>query len=559
MRLPNITGIQNHKVLRVTLITGLIFFIIGSGALAVFYLTERNSTKTTRQQDNFSRRLREYDTLFWDNSADRDFERLNRELDKLEKMTIGVESRLSVLKRRRSLARIHQPSLENYRKSVNNAVELYPMSQPIAAIAAEALIKNTAINKEAEAKLREWMVLLNDPLFNTLRLGLHILLGDFKNPEKAMRVPVLNSSFSPDVTEEVLLDIIILRILNNDIHGAASDVQAMLYSPSPSVNSLRFTAEFFYDFGDLERSAEIFSAINDEKAIGREADALYLAGFEESARLIWSILSDSQNEPLKERSLYNLGVTANDIFEAALYFGKLVNTEIANNIPVSAEKQFGLIYYSRLLDIPQAINVLEKIKPADYPYVDLELCKRQAPVRELRKQFAEAWLLLDRHYDNEELYRWVSWLFLFQRNYDELRILLNRVENLKSNGQWTPAYWTSTHWAEVCGSIELMLKGDIDTAENILRSIPAEEADWTVHANLGRNIEARRSPSRAIEQYNLAALKTENYKTAAKIQLRIAKCFSALGRPDEALRALQYATELDPENIAVRLELDKMF
>jgi len=558
MRLPNITGIPNHKVLRITLISGLIIFILGSGALAVFYLTERNSTKITRQQDNFSRRLSEYDTQFWDNSANRDFERLTRELDKLEKKTIGVESWLSVLKRRRALARIHQPSLENYRKSVNNAVELYPMSQPIAAIAAEALIRNTAINREAEAKLREWIVLLNDPSFTTLRLGLHILLGDFKNPEKAMQVPVL-ISISPDITEDILLDMVILRILNNDIHGAASDVQAILRSPSPSVNSLRFSAEFFYDFGDLERSAEIFSLINDEKATGREADALYLAGFEGSARLIWSMLSDSQNEPLKERSLYNLGVTAYDIFEAALYFGKLVNIEIANNVPVSAEKQFGLIYYSRLLDIPQAINILEKIKPVNYPYVDLELCKRQAPVRELRKQFAEAWLLLDRHYDNEELYKWVSWLFLFQRNYDELRILLNRVENLKLNGQWTPAYWTSTHWVEVCRSIELMFEGDIETAGNILRSIPAEEADWTVHANLGRNIEAQRSPSRAIEQYNLALLKTENYKTSAKIQFRIAKCFSALGRADEALRSLQYATELDPENLAVRLELDKMF
>jgi len=117
----------------------------------------------------------------------------------------------------------------------------------------------------------------------------------------------------------------------------------------------------------------------------------------------------------------------------------------------------------------------------------------------------------------------------------------------------------SAHWVEVCRAIQLMFGGDIETAENILRSIPAEEADWTVHANLGRNIEAQRSPSRAIEQYNLASLKTENPKTSAKIQFRIAKCFYALGRPDEALRALQYAAEMDPENLAVRLEFEKLF
>jgi len=551
MRLPSVTGIKNNRVLRIILFTGLILLLLSSGVFTVFYLAERNATKTTRQQDNFSRSLREYDIQFMDTSADRDFEHLNRELDKLEKKAIGVESWLSVLKRRRTLAHIHQPSIENYKKSVNNAVELYPMSQPVAAIAAEALVKNTAINREAEAKLREWIALLNDSSFNTLRLGMHILLGDFKSPASAMQIPV---SLSSGGTESVALDLILLKILHNDIHAAASDIQTLLHSPFPSVNSLRLSAEFLYDFGEIERSAEIFSTINDEKAISREADALYLAGFHDSARLIWSILSDSQDIPLIERSLYNLGVTANDKYEAASFFEKLINTYTAYDSPVSTERQFGILHYSRLLDIPQAINVLEKVKPAAYPYIDLELCKRQAPVQELGRQLAEAWLLLDRHYDNEELYRWVSWLFLFQRNYSELKILLNRIENFQQNGQWASAYW-----AETCKAIKLMFEGELETAENILRSIPAEKADWTVHANLGRNIEAQRSPSRAIEQYNLATLKTENPKTAARIQFRIAKCFSALGRPDEALRALQYAMELDPENLAVRLEFDKLF
>jgi len=554
MRLPSITGIKNNRVIRIILFAGLILFILGSGIFTFFFISEKNATKTTRQQNNFSKSLREYDTQFKDTGADKDFERLNRDLDKLEKMAIGVESWLSILKRRRTIAYIHPPSMENYKKSVNNAMELYPMSQPIAAIAAEALVKNAAINREAEAQLRDLIVLLVDPSFNDLRLGLHILLGDFNNPARAMQIPGSLPSVSPDGTEDVLLDMVILKILNNDIHGAASDIQTILHSPYPSVNSLRLSAEFFYDFGDLERSAEIFSAINDDKARSREADALYLAGFHDSARLIWSMLSDSQNEPLKEHSLYNLGVTADDKDEAASFFEKLTNNIMVYNVPVSAEKQFGIIHYSRLLDIPQAITALEKIKPADYPYIDLELCKRQTPVRELGRQLAEAWLLLDRHYDNEELYRWVSWLFLFQRNYSELKILLNRIDNLQSNEQWSSSYW-----AEVCKAIKLMFEGDLETAENILRAIPVEEADWTVHANLGRNIEAQRSPSRAIEQYNLALLKTEDPKTAAKIQFRIAKCFSALGRTDEALRALQYAIELDPENLAVRLEFDKMF
>jgi hypothetical protein len=50
----------------------------------------------------------------------------------------------------------------------------------------------------------------------------------------------------------------------------------------------------------------------------------------------------------------------------------------------------------------------------------------------------------------------------------------------------------------------------------------------------------------------------EDRKTAAKIQLRIAKCFSASERPSEAWRALEYALDLDPDNLTTRLELERI-
>jgi len=531
--------------------------------MSVFFLIERSATKTTRQQENFAQSLRDYDAQLNEiTGAEKDFVLLNRELDRIEKKAISVESWLSVLKRRRALARIHPPSMENYRISVNSAAKAYPMSQPVAAIAAAALIKDTAVNMETEESLRSLLPLFSDTALNTLALSLHVILGDFKNPETSKVIPYYVFS---DGTESITINLAIMKILRGDIPAAASDIQTILHSPSPFTETLRFAAEFYYDFGDLERSAEIFSHIDDEKARIREADALYLAGFRDSARSIWYMLANN-NMP-NGRSLYNLGVTAKESEEAAAWYKKLVDLNITNadNLPAPDVRQFGLIRYSRTLDFPQAIEALEKTEGLDphlHPFIDLELCKRQSSGRELGRQFADTWLLLDRHSENEYLYRWASWLFLFQRNYGELSILLDRIDHFQ-NDHLNEHLQYEQPWAKTIKAIQMMFDGNLEAAEETLRSIPLEDAQtqgiqWLIYANLGRIMETQRSHGRALEQYELAAYKTENPQTRAKIILRIARCLSILGRPEEARRALEYALDLDPGNLSARLELDRL-
>jgi len=146
------------------------------------------------------------------------------------------------------------------------------------------------------------------------------------------------------------------------------------------------------------------------------------------------------------------------------------------------------------------------------------------------------------------MYEWAVWLFLFQRSYSEAKILLNRHEMLKFEDQWTKIY----------KAIVLMFDGNLDDAQDIMLSIPANEAEWPVHANLGRLMEAQHSPSQALEQYEIAASKAQNPRTAARIQIRIAKCLTALYRPIDAILALQYALELDSDNLTARIELDRL-
>ena len=530
-------------MLRITLAAGLILLVFSCGALVVFYFIERGKTGNTRQQDSFFNLLSEYDS-----QADiiagtgREFDNLDRELDRLEKRAITVESWLSILKRRRALAALHTPSAEAYSESIKRAQKAYPLSQQIAAIAAAALIKDTALNRQAEEQLRDLLSLITDPSFNTMRLGLHVLLGDFRNPERASQ---FMDGFAPDGNEAIAVDLAILKIMRADFRGAAADIQTLLNSPSPpSKNTLRFSAEYYYDFGDLLRSAQVFSQIEDEQAMIRMADALYLSGYTDSARSIWTILAEMPNE----NSLYNLAVTSEDRDEAASFLERLVNADPESK---KDSRQFGLIRYSRLFPYNRAISILESnenLIPSDYPFIDLELTKRHAQTREPGRQVSEAWLLLDRHPENEDLYWWASWVFFFQRYYDEADILFAHAKRLEFEGQWVSVY----------SAIQLMRQGDLETAESILRSIPAETAGWHIFANLALILESQRSTARALEQYELAVSKSQNPKIASRIQFRVARCYSTLGNASEARRALEYALELDPENITAQLELDRI-
>jgi len=534
------------SLLPITLLAGLILLILSGVVLTVFYLIERSESKVMRQQDSFYRILHEYDIsvdMYKSGiytGTEKEFEKLNSELDRLEKRVIGVESWLSLLKRRRNLAKLYPPSTKAYHNAVVRALEAYPQSQPVAALAAAAFVKDAGLNRETQQKLRELIPLLTDFAFGELRLSLHVILGDFKNPQAAAQIETdfLNSS-----NEDTTVDLAILKILRADFQGAAAQVQD-LYNRFPTTGTLRFLAEYLYDFGDLRRSAQFFSYIpEDDNALLRQADALFLAGLTPNARSIWSILANSNNE----NAIYNLAVTAEKSDEAEALFEKLVNIDSSS---ITESRQAGLIHYSRLLDYPQAIKLLEKtdgIKPSDFPYIDLELCRRHSVLQERGRQLAEAWMLLDRHPENEELYRWAAWLMFFQRYFDEADILLRRAENLNFEGNWDDIY----------RAIYLMTEGNLDKAESILRPIASDDGKWYVYANLARIFEEQRSPSRALDQYEKAIALLDNPKKEARIKFREAKCYNALARPSEAMQALRQAVDLDPDNHSARLELDR--
>jgi tetratricopeptide (TPR) repeat protein len=521
-------GKFSSGMLRITFLAGCILFVLTLFVLIFLRVSVHSSA--AEKETGFLHDLREYDRL-----SSLDPQELDKELDKLEKKAIGVEAWLSVLKRRREISRKHQTFFENYRKSLERACKAYPWSQPIAALTAASLINNTAINREIEQKLRELLPLFTD--FSDLRLSLNVLLGDFHTPLRAMELTQLPGYWKYN-NEDIDIDLAILKILRGA--SAAADIQTALLAEEPSENFLRFAAEYYYDFGSLIKSAELFSLIEGDSALLRQADALYLADLTDNARQLWLITADN------EESLYNLAVTSDNKDEYASFLEKLVSAH-----PESKTKcrEAGLIRYSRLLSETQAIQALEntKMKPDDYPFIDLEIHKRKCAGWETGRQLAQTWLLLDKHPRNRDLYLWAAWFMFLQRYYGEAEILFSRAQQEQIGG------------LSLYQAILQMQEGSLDSASKLFRSLISNQDNdyeiWAAYANLGRILEYERSP--ALEQYELAAVHVKNNAEASRIQYNIARCHTIAGRTLEARRVLEYALDLDPENYLAKLELGR--
>ena len=589
---------------RIAFLTGLVLVLFTGGILAGIYLSVDPAVFKEAEEIGFYRFLRDYDfkiRMILEAGAEParyDLNGLDYDLGRLERRASGVESWLSVLKRRRVLARLDSRFDQAYRQSIRKAAVAFPHSEQIAVIEAAALVSNTAVTGETESELRKILPLLTDSRFASALLSFHILLGDFRNPEKAALLPsgltpsVFMRSVFPGVpdseTETVITDLAIIQILTGDIREATAAVQLYLSadrmsadlrsadqrSNAPSPEFIRFAAEYFYDFGDLLRSAQLFSGLTDEAALGRQADALWLAGHPDTARNIWSMLAAVEG-PLRERGLYNLAVTAITRDEAE----RLLKTLAGGDAAAFTENEnsyrlFGLIRYSRLLEASQAVEILETGKTAAGQgsvkegisagaLTDLEILGRRAEIREPARTIADTWLLLDTYPGTEELYEWGAWYFDFQRNSTESDILLRNAVRNNFSGQWFGIH----------EGLKRLRGSDTDGAEEILVSVSEKEINWTVAANLGRIYEARHAPDRALENYQKAAdrLMTMGYtdgrgaggnrrrrENASRIQVGIARTLKTQGRISESRQTLDYALELNPDNLTARLELSRL-
>jgi tetratricopeptide (TPR) repeat protein len=560
---------------------GLLLLILGLLCFFVFYSGGSFfAPSNAGDGDAFYRELKEFDALLVDREPFEKPEILNRALDKLEKKALGVESHLSILKRRRSLAQADPRFIHPYQAATQKVAKDMPFSEPLAALAAEALLlEHPSIPKEIAVPLRDYASRLSETKLKPLALSIYVLLGDMQNPIKAAAIPNRETFFSMVLPEkgigasealkqDLAIDLAILRIFAGDQAEATAHINSMMQNGgATSQEILRFAAEFFYDYGNPLKAAEIFSQYADETSLARQADALWLAAYIPGARNIWTALvspeqgtgdGSGSSSIIKARSLYNLAATSANQEEEADYLIRLLihlsaPEEVADpQLRSQALEQlyhiYGTIRYTRLLDTPQSISILEQDTSMHNPLIDLELLRRQRDIWSVDRVIAETWLLINRYSEDARMYQWGCYLFNYQRRYDEILLLIKNAEYYHISGLWMAIY----------NGLQLVTEGRLEEGEQQLKSISDATDIWQVPANIARILEARRSPAAALDYYEIASTLVKDKKAAARIQFRISYCLRSLDRNQESRQALEKALELNPDYLNARLELRRM-
>jgi tetratricopeptide (TPR) repeat protein len=557
--------------LKLVSVAGLILVLSVSWGMVLFYLSRGNSGGE-RSGNAFARELKNYD-LF--DAPRRVIEgenpdRIERSLANLQKNAKSVEEQLSVLKRRRALALIDRRYIGAYAQAAKAAAEAFAYSSPIAAIAAEAIALGGSPTENDLALLKNYAARISQYRFDTLNLSANVLAGELDNPARAAALPLLPDMLSLDLSwfsektqRDLLIDEFLLRAYSGDISGAVSGINYLLSTGAKEITKMG--AEFFYDYNNPLRAAELFLSLDNETDYARAADALALAGEIPGARNIWLALSSggSSTGPAESsgtrgegsktglRYLYNLASTSPTTAEEESWLEKLFSQSQSSQSrqgPMDSLSVYSVIRYTRLLDASRSIAVLEDIK--GNPLLDLELLRRRQATWPPTRAASEVWVLLSRSSDNADLYEWAAWYFEHQKLYSEVTRLLKEAARKGMTGSWFDLHT----------SLALIRDGKISEAERILESRfrDPSSSDWRIAANLGLIKENRRAISSALEYYQAAAVLVRDKPSGALVQLRLARCFEALGRTAESYRAIELAYELDSDNINVRREFRRI-
>jgi tetratricopeptide (TPR) repeat protein len=521
--------------------------------------------------------LNEFDEVFAQNQFSLPLSRLDAILSNAEGNAVSVNDHLSVLKRRRILAKSVSEYQLQYQNAVARILEKFPYSEQISIIAGEALLLNkNELNENDKIALSQYIknISIRNPI---VLLGFYLFEGQARNLATAKQIPQAAEMYAAAIDHVgkaeqpiIAMDTVILQILADNKSGVINLINKYKTSLLEQAHSAWFMAEVLYDFDDPSAAVsflgiEDYPYVNDQSII-RLADSLYRIGDIHDARFFWNMFMIPENaqgavpdasqkasqeaaqNAIHEKALYNLASTSQTDEEKKLYLEELFS--------ITPNHVDGRIMYSRLLNHAEAVTFLNQtMTESKEPRIELELITQNRSFSTPGKTAADIWLLLNRYPANQELYQWASYFFEEMRMYDE-------ADQLEKNAGYN---FIDGEWLALQKALQAMRTGEFAQAENLLQNISSESSiesalknAWEVSANLGLIKETQLSFDEAIKYYERALSLCGSNKDQALIQLNMARCFSAVGNSGEARRVLQYAQELDPDNLRVRLELRKL-
>ncbi len=561
-----IKSISSGNILRVVCIAGLILSTCISIPLLIvsiihakesFRQEQAAVTRSSSEAGGLLESLDEFDRVLAQNRLSPPINRLDFILNTAEKNALSVDAHVSILKRRRILAKEIPAYVPQYQNAVYRNLAMFPYSENISIIAGEALLlQKNQLDDNDKKDLSNYIK--NISVRNSvILLGFYLFEGSARTLTTAKQIPRAAEIFMSgidriDKNEQpgLITSAAILQILADRKDAAVNLINRYRTTLLEQPVSAWFLVEASYDFNNPMTAASVlgiedYPYVNSQSII-RLADALYRADNTNDARFFWNLLTfpedDQEAVPysILEKALYNLAGTSGANDERQAYLEKL--------LAISPDNLSGIIMYSRLLNHESAVRLLHQTfaKQAD-PFIELELIKQNRGYSEPGKTVADTWLLLGRYPANPEIYQWASYFFQEMRMFDE-------ADYLKKNAEYNNI---DAPWLTLQKALDAMRAGDLDYAEELLKSV-SPESGWEIPANLGLIKKSQLALTEAIEYFESASSLCGNNKDQALIQLNIALCFRALGNVQEARRVLYYAQDLDPNNLQIRLELRKL-
>lgn len=200
----------------------------------------------------------------------------------------------------------------------------------------------------------------------------------------------------------------------------------------------------------------------------------------------------------------------------------------------------------------KAIKILEDYRREFPDDVKIELLEMRENNESSNpnKFIARLWTLLNRDIDNREVSEFLIWYLLGIENYEDIELVLERSEHRHSSENWTEYY----------RGILSGLNGEYKAALISFDYQNLELDSWEILYNKGIIEMALLNYPEALTLFNKSIISINqlgylNNKDIylSKIKTKIAKVLISLNDTDEAIRILNSAFELDPENYSADL------
>lgn len=215
----------------------------------------------------------------------------------------------------------------------------------------------------------------------------------------------------------------------------------------------------------------------------------------------------------------------------------------------SAFKELSILSYNlyKEIDESQSMAILQQYRDLFPEDVKIELMQLRATDMETNPEIliAKLWRLINRDDDNRDVSEFLVWYLLGIENYDDISLILERTENRHPNETWTTFYY---------GVIEA-LDGSYLEAKSDFEGLPGAEKDWVVLYNRGVIEMALGNFSEALNLFNRSTIAigqkdflSGKSRYLSQIKTKSAQVLIALNDEDEAIRLLNSAYNLDPDN-----------